>query len=115
MRGLPDFKTAVYAGASGTIASGTAAAVSLNTSSGGTPALYTVTFGYAVNPTNGNITIAQGGTTLLDMDILDTAVYHWTFPEGLYDPTSTSKIVVTLADGSQDKELNVTGRASSIT
>ncbi len=114
MQGLPDTRTAVYGLAKGTVATGSDAVLTLATSDDGVPAVYSVTFGYAV-ATTGNLTIVQGSTTLLDMDIIDALAYHWTWPEGLYDPEEIgTAIVATLLDGSQDKELSVTGRCTGI-
>lgn len=114
MDGLPDPRSVVYGKAKGTVATGSDAVLTLATSSDGVPAVYTVTFGYA-SAVSGNILIVQGATTLLDMDIIDALAYHWTWPEGLYDPEKIgTAIVVTLLDGSVDKELSVTGRCTGI-
>jgi hypothetical protein len=104
----------VYGKAKGTVATGSDAVLTLATTADGVPAVYTVTFGYAT-AVSGNLTIVQGATTLLDIDIIDTTAYHWEWPEGLYDPGKIgTAIVVTLLDGSTDKELNVTGRCTGI-
>ena len=114
MQGLPDPQSVVYAKAKGTVATGSDAVLTLATSADGLPALYSVTFGYAT-ASAGNITIVHGSTTLLDIDIIDDTAYHWTWEKGLYAPDEVgTAIVVTLLDGSEDKELNVSGRCTGI-
>lgn len=64
-------------------------------------------YSYSANPTSGAITVAFGGVTKWQANIQTLGHKAIEFPRGLYTGTDNEQCVVTLADGSQPKCLNV--------
>ncbi len=63
---------------------------------------------YFVSPTSGSLIVAFGGVTKWKVDITDANPFEILFPRGLYTGTKNEALLVTLADGSQEKDLNIT-------
>lgn len=70
--------------------------------------LWSISGVYFSAPTAGAVVVAFGGVTKWKVDISDANPFDIVFPRGLYTGTKNEALLVTLADGSQEKDLNIT-------
>lgn len=70
--------------------------------------LWSIVCGYYGAPTAGSLKVEFGGVIKWQVDLPTAGPFRVKFPRGLYTGTKNEAMVVTLADGQEGKDLNIT-------